>query len=170
MKILKRGVALFVILALMFSTTACQKRSLKDAKSWEDAVEICLGKYDVARYQVEGSSITVMVQNIGPAQPFIADCSALATCFTAQAAGTSTWEKVDTLVIGMHDGGPEHMVGVLGLFYKKDPRVPHGFISVLSSMKRTTKAEAVIAAYDADSLFSLTDGRENYGFDMKLYQ
>lgn len=169
MKILKRGVALFVILALMFSTTACQKRSLKDAKSWEDAVEICLGKYDVARYQVEGSSITVMVQDIGPAQPFIADCSALATCFTAQAAGTSTWEQVDTLLIGMYDGDSEHMVGILSLFYKKDERVPFGFISVLSAMRRTTKAEAVISAYGADELFSSTDGRENYGFGMEFF-
>lgn len=170
MKILKRGVALFVVLALMFSTTACQERSLKDAKSWEDAVKICLGKYGVAEYEMEGSSITVMIRDIGPAQPFIADCSALASCFTAQADGTSTWEQVDTLVIGMHDGGPEHMVGVLGLFYKKDARVPYGFISILSAMQRTTKAEAVISAYCADDLFWEADGRENYGWDMELYQ
>lgn len=170
MKILKRGAALLIVLALMFSTTACQERSLKDAKSWEDAVEICLGKYGVAEYEMEGGSITVMIRDIGPAQPFIADCSALATCFTAQADGTSTWEQVDTLMIGMHDGGPEHMVGVLGLFYKKDARVPYGFISILSAMQRTDKAEAVIAAYEADELFSSTDGRENYGMSMELYQ
>lgn len=170
MKILKRGAALLIVLALMFSTTACQERSLKDAKSWEDAVEICLGKYGVAEYEMEGGSITVMIRDIGPAQPFIADCSALATCFTAQAAGTSTWEQVDTLLIGMYDGDPEHMVGILGLFYKKDSRVPFGFISMLSAMRRTNKAEDVIAAYNADSLFSSTDGRENYGFDIEIYK
>ena len=66
MRRFKRGLALFIVLALMFSATACQERSLEDAKSWEDAVEICLGKYGVDVYEMEGSSIRVMIRDIGP--------------------------------------------------------------------------------------------------------
>ncbi len=87
-------------------------------------MEICLGKYGVDVCEMEGDSLHVMIRNVDDEQAFIADCSALATCFHAQVSGKSAWIEINTLMIGMHEGGPEQMIGVLGLFYKKDPKIP----------------------------------------------
>lgn len=164
----KKGLALLAALTLMMSGAACQKRTLEDATSWEDAAEICLGGHDMVICKMEGNPgemmLMISVADISDSEKFIENCSALSTCLTMQSVGLSKWPEIRAIVINMFNGSSENYIGGLCIYDMPGEKYNFGLSSVLLKMKENPKALEIRRVYMDDPIFSQIDGPTNYGW------
>ena len=171
MKRFKKGLALLFALVFLMSAGACQKRSLEDAQSWEDAADICLGSHDVVICKIEGEPgkqmLMITVADIANGKKFIQNCADLTTCLATQSAGLTDWPEILGIVINMFVGSSKNYVGGLCIYSMPGEKYDMGVASVLLKMKDTPKAAEIRSAYLAEPLFAQIDGPANYGWKEK---